>query len=196
MKRILPILFISVFIIACNGLSLNTATPVPAPTAVMSVDIPYAKITYYDISGSTETELRDRLDALAPVGPDGYHGDALTTWYIRWKWDGYGTEDCDLRSATATYDIKVTMPRWDPPNDTPPELIEKWNKYILALAGHEKGHVDNVIANLPYVINAIRRATCSTAEAKAQEVLLGIRQNDINFDSTTNHGETQGAKFP
>jgi len=53
-----------------------------------------------------------------------------------------------------------------------------------------------VIANLPYVINAIRRATCATAEAKAQDVLADIRQNDVNFDATTNHGETQGAKFP
>jgi hypothetical protein len=56
--------------------------------------------------------------------------------------------------------------------------------------------VDNVIANLPVVINAIRRATCSTAEAKAQEVLSGIRQNDIDFDARTNHGATEGAQFP
>ena len=195
MKRIPLHLFCLALLLACNGLSSNIPTT-PAPTAVTSVDIPYAKITYYDIGGSTETELRDQMNTHAPVGPDSYRGDALTTWSIRWTWDGYGTEECDLRSATATYDIKVTMPRWVPPKDASPELIEKWNRYILALGGHEKAHVDNVIANLPYVINAIRRATCATAEAKAQEVLAGIRQNDVNFDATTNHGETQGAKFP
>lgn len=195
-KNSLPVLFLSVGIIACNGLTLVTATPVTVPTAVISVDIPYAKISYYNVSGSTETELRGQLNTLAPVGSDGYRGDALTTWHIRWTWDGYGTENCDLRSATATYDIKVTMPRWDPPNDASPALIEKWNQYILALVTHEKGHVDNVIANLPSVINSIRRADCATAEAKAQEVLSGIRRNDINYDAATNHGEMQGAKFP
>ena len=195
-KRGFVILLFSVFLLACNGLNISTDTPVPAPTTVTSVDIPYAKMIYYNISGSTETELRDQLNALGPVGPDGYHGDALTIWYIRWKWDGYGSEECDLRTASATYDIKVTMPRWTPPQDASPALIEKWNAYLLALAHHEKGHVDNVIANLPVLINTLRRATCSTAEAKAQEVLAGMRQNDINFDASTDHGATQGARFP
>lgn len=195
MKRIVPLLLTIVFALACTGLRPG-ATAIPIPTAVSNVEIPYAKITYYNISGSTETELRDQMNALAPTGLDGYRGDALTNWYIRWTWDGYGTEDCDLRTAKATYDIKVTMPRWLPPQEASSALVEKWNAYILALAAHEKGHVDNVIANLPSVINAIRRADCSTAEARAQEVLNGIRQNDIDFDARTEHGTTQGAQFP
>ena len=195
-KRGFAILLFMVFLLACSGLNVRIGTPVPAPTAVTDVDIPYAKMIYYDISGSTETELRDQLNALGPVGPDGYHGDALTIWYIRWTWDGYGAEECDLRTVSATYDIKVTLPRWTPPHDASPALIEKWNAYMLALAHHEKGHVDNVIANLPVLINSIRRATCSTAEAKAQDVLSGMRRNDINFDASTDHGATQGARFP
>jgi predicted secreted Zn-dependent protease len=194
MKRTLPLLTL-VLLLACSGLSPDT-TPTPLPTVIATVDIPYARVTYYDISGSTETELRDQMNALAPTGPDGYHGDALTSWYIRWTWDGYGTEDCDLRTAKATYDIKITMPRWIPPQDVSPALIEKWNRYILALAGHEKVHVDNVIANLPVITNTIRRATCSTAEARAQEILEGMHQNDINLDAATDHGITQGAQFP
>ena len=196
MKHLPMFVLCTFLLLACSGLNFTSRTPVPVPTAVTAVDIPYARMIYYDISGSTEKELRDQMNALAPVGPDGYHGDALTTWYIRWTWDGYGTDDCDLRSAKATYDIKVTMPRWNAPQDASPALIEKWNNYILALTAHEKVHVDNVIANLPVVINAIRRASCSTAEAKATEILSGIRSNDSNFDSQTNHGATQGAKFP
>ena len=195
MKRIrLFAIGLALIALSCDRFSSVPTTPLP--TAVVAVEIPYAKVAYYDVKGSTETELRDQLNALAPTAPDGTRGDALTLWYVRWTWDGYGTEDCDLRSASATYDIRVTMPRWAPPSNASPALVEKWNRYILALAGHEKGHVDNVIANLPVVINAIRRATCSTAEARAQEILAGMRQNDVNFDASTNHGETQGAKFP
>jgi predicted secreted Zn-dependent protease len=181
--------------VACNGLILNT-TSTPVPTAITVVDIPYAKIIYYDVNGSTERDLREQLNAMGPVGPDGYHGDALTSWHVRWTWDGYGAENCDLRTTSATYDIKVTMPRWVPPEDVSPALIEKWNQYMLALTAHENVHVENVIANLPVVINAIRRASCSTAEAKAQEILAGIRQNDMDFDTRTDHGSTQGARFP
>jgi predicted secreted Zn-dependent protease len=193
----LPLLLLSMILLpVCNGLSLTSNTPVPIPTGVTAVDIPYAKMVYYDIGGSTEDELREQLDAKGPVSSDGYHGDALTTWFVHWNWDGYGTETCDLRSASATYDIKVAMPRWVPPPEASPALIEKWNTYVLALANHEKGHVDNVIANLPVIITAIRRATCSSAEAEAQEILSGIRMIDENYDTTTDHGATQGAHFP
>jgi len=195
-KRSLPILFCLIFILACNGLTQATATNTPAPTAVTSVDIPHATITYYDIIGSTENELRNQLDMYGPVGPDGYQGEAITNWHIQWTWDGYGTETCDLRTARTTYDIQVTMPRWVPSKNASPDLITKWGIYILALANHEKGHVDNVIANHPDVIDAIHRATCTTAEAKAQEVLTRIRQYDIDYDAMMDHGITQGARFP
>jgi predicted secreted Zn-dependent protease len=186
-------LFIS---LACNVSTFPANTPVPMPTVVTSVEIPDAKMDYYDVSGSTEGEIREQLNALASVDENGYRGDALTSWEIHWMWDGYGTESCDLSSVTATYDVRVRFPRWNPPQDASRELIVKWNTYIRALAEHEKVHVDNVVASLPYVITAIRGATCDTAEARAQGVLAGIRQFDIDYDERTGHGETQGAIFP
>ena len=182
--------------LGCSILIPSSTTAVPISTAVTAIEIPYAKIIYYDVSGSTETEIRDQLNTFSPSDFNGNRGDAVTNWDIRWTWDGYGSETCDLHSVTATYDIRVTVPRWYPGKDISPELISKWNAYMLALAEHEKGHVDNVVANLPAVIHAIRGATCATAEVKAQEVLTGIRQNDLNYDERTGHGATQGAVFP
>jgi hypothetical protein len=46
------------------------------------------------------------------------------------------------------------------------------------------------------VLEAIQDATCDTADAAATEVLDEIRQHDIDYDEETNHGETQGARFP
>jgi predicted secreted Zn-dependent protease len=140
--------------------------------------------------------MRQQLDSLSPVGFDGYKGDATTNWRINWGWDGYGNSSCDLTTANVTYSIEVTMPRWQAPQDASPELITKWNNYIQALAEHEKGHVDNIVANYKSVEDAIKNATCDTAEAAAQAALDPIRQYDIDYDAETNHGATQGARFP
>lgn len=182
--------------LACSVSTIPAASPAPIPTVVTSVEIPYAKMDYFEVSGLTEGEIREQLNALASVDENGYRGDALTSWEIHWMWDGYGTESCDLSSVSATYDIRVRFPRWTPPQEASRELIAKWNTYIRALAEHEKVHVDNVAASLPDVIAAIRGATCDTAEARAQDVLAGIRQFDIDYDERTGHGETQGAIFP
>jgi predicted secreted Zn-dependent protease len=165
-------------------------------TAVGSVGIPNATIEYYEISGSTEGELREQLDALAPVGYDGYKGDATTNWFIRWDWPGYGTMSCDLSKATVSYEIEVVFPRWALPDDASPDLVTKWASFTRALAEHEKNHVDFVVANYRSVLAAIKSATCETADAAASSALEPIRQHDRDYDAATNHGETEGARFP
>lgn len=181
---------------ACNTVTRPFATPAPIPTVVTSMEIPYATMEYYDVSGSTAWEIRYQLNTLSSVDDHGYRGDALTSWKIDWTWDGYGTDTCDLGSVTNTYDINVRLPRWTAPQDASRELVTKWNAYMLALVEHEKGHVDNAMEYLPYVIDAIRGATCSTAEDRAHEVLSQLRSADLEYDEETNHGATQGAIFP
>ena len=131
---------------------------------------------------------------LSAYGPGGH--DADTRWYVRWTWPGQGTAKCRLTGAAVSYDIVVTFPRWVSPADATPELVAKWNGYLSALALHEKGHVNNVVAHIPAVLAAIKGAACLTAEAAAQEVLRQMRDFDRQYDATTRHGLTQGARFP
>jgi predicted secreted Zn-dependent protease len=88
------------------------------------------------------------------------------------------------------------MPRWVPPKTASPGLVAKWANYTHALAEHEKGHVDFVVANYRSVAKAIKSATCGTAETAAQAAIDPIRQHDIDYDVVTDHGATQGARFP
>ena len=162
----------------------------PLPT-VTPINISNATMDFYDVTGATEQELRAQMSALGPNGHEAY-----TKWDIRWNWPGQGTPDCNLRDATVSYDIAVTFPRWYPTADATPELIAKWNHYIGALSAHERNHVDNVVAQVPLVTAAIQRAACNTAEAAAQAALEPIRQFDIQYDLNTDHGATQGARFP
>ena len=181
---------------ACSPLPAVATQMSATSTAVGSVGIPNATIEYYEISGSTEGELREQLDALAPVGYDGYKGDATTNWFIRWDWPGYGTMSCDLSKATVSYEIEVVFPRWALPDDASPDLVTKWASFTRALAEHEKNHVDFVVANYRSVLAAIKSATCETADAAASSALEPIRQHDREYDAATNHGETDGARFP
>jgi predicted secreted Zn-dependent protease len=155
-----------------------------------------AEIIYYNIYGSTAAELREQMNLLGPVDDTGYRGDAMARWYIEWRWPGYGTSDCDLSAATTSYTLTVEMPYWEPPADTDPALIKKWSEYMVILAGHEQGHIDNFFKYYPQALPAIQNATCDTAEQAVQAVLQQIRDADIAYDDETGHGATQGAVFP
>jgi predicted secreted Zn-dependent protease len=66
------------------------------------VSIEHAQVIYYDITGSTESELRKSMDQLRPKDPydNNRPVDAYTDWYISWNWPGYGTDNCDLTAAS------------------------------------------------------------------------------------------------
>ncbi len=143
------------------------------------------------MGGSTESDIRAELDARRPHGYDAY-----TQWYVHWSWPGQGTEYCNLQDAQVSYEITVTFPRWTPTQQAAPELVAKWNDYLRALALHENGHIDNVVAHYPAIVTALKNSTCLSAEAAGQAVLDQIRQYDLQYDATTDHGGTQGARFP
>jgi len=171
----------------------NTSTP--SADAELD-DIPNTSIIYYDIVGSSESQLRAQLDALGPVDDSGYQGDALTNWFIYWNWPGYGSSSCNLSQATVRYEIEIIFPRWTPPGTASSALVTKWTEYTRALAEHEKGHIDIVVANYQTVLEAIQNATCDTADEAATQAIEPIRQLHRGYDSTTGHGEMQGAVFP
>jgi predicted secreted Zn-dependent protease len=192
----------SMIILSCGSATLAedpTATPFsssPVEVKIEKVDISNATVVYYDITGSTETELRDQLNKLGPTGYDGYKGDATTEWHIHWNWPGYGSDSCDLGAAVITHDIKVILPRWRPSLNVSSELTAKWAAYITQLALHEKGHVDHVMENFPSVVDAIKDSTCESADSVGMVMLDQLRQHDIDYDAATQHGATQGARFP
>ena len=176
-------LLLVLWLLACQSSPASTSTDGrPLPTLV-PIQFDRATVQFYDIAGSTEQELRRQMTT---IGPNGY--DAYTKWYIRWNWPGKGEKNCRLNEAEVSYEITVTFPRWIPTADATPELVTKWNRYLRALADHEKHHVDNVVTRFPAVGAAIKGATCLTAEAAAQAALEPIRQFDSQYDLYTNHG--------
>ena len=192
MKGALCSLFCLWLITGCNA----SSTALPALTPFESVAIPNATIIYYDISGSTEDQLRDQLNVLGPVGYDGHKGDATTQWHITWQWPASPDGSCRLSEMVISHTITVILPRWNPPQSAPSKLVAKWDAYLSALVEHEAGHVGLVVANLQRVAEAIQGATCETANTAGEAILSEIRKGDVEYDTVTNHGATQGARFP
>jgi predicted secreted Zn-dependent protease len=185
-------------LVACGASpAAPAASPIGSPTSIASYGpiglpaIPPATIVTYTIRGSTAAELRAQMDQLGPQ-----HFDAFTRWDFSWTWPAAADGSCILSKATVNYTIKVTAPVWTPPRTVDPSLVTAWSTYMTALATHEKGHIDFVVATAPSVLEAIKASTCDKANAAAGAVLDRIRQHDIAYDAATNHGATQGARFP
>ena len=140
---------------------------------------------------STESELSREIREKGPKGYAGY-----TSWRVSWSWPGYGSLFCDVSGANVDAAVTVTFPSWKPPADASPELVEKWARFVAALAVHEQGHVDNVYASLPRIREAIQSADCLSAEDAAQQIIAEMNQYDLDYDAETGYGRTQGAVFP
>ena len=96
------------------------------------------------------------------------------------------------------------MPRWGNEKDGPAELVERWRNYLAALQTHENGHkaiaeqaataVRDAIVSLGAELN------CDVLREELRRVvnqaLDQARQRERQYDAETDHGRTQGARFP
>jgi predicted secreted Zn-dependent protease len=178
------------------ALALGALLAHPALAAEPSPRVAHATMIYYDVGGTTAAQVRARLNARAPASPDGCRCDAFTRWTYRWNWPGYGSASCRLSAAVVSLRVSVSFPRWTHPKTASPALAAAWARYVRALARHEQGHVDYAVARYPVVVRAIKQATCRTADDAAQAQLARIRKHDVAYDTATQHGATQGARFP
>jgi predicted secreted Zn-dependent protease len=172
-------------------------SPATGPAALAAGPVvKHATMRYYAVGGTTTAQIRTSLDARAPKSPDGFNGDAFTQSHFHWNWPGYGTSTCDLAKASVTLTISVSFPRWTHPKAASAAVAAAWARYAKALATHEQGHADVAYARYPAVVRAIKRATCATADAAAHAQLDLMHKQDVAYDARTNHGATQGARFP
>lgn len=180
------------------ALALAPAVALTQPASAMAPapKVAHATMVYYAVGGTTANQVRARIDKRRPAAPDGSHFDAYTHWEYRWNWPGYGRSSCSLSQARVTVKITVSFPRWTKPAGADPTLAADWARYSKALARHEQGHVDYAFNRLPAVVRAIKNSSCANADKAATAQLNAIRKHDVSYDASTQHGATQGARFP
>ena len=149
----------------------------PLPTITMDKNgcpiIQGATVICYDVTGVTQDELVKSMANNSPVTPDTYR----TKWWIAWNWPNYGKANCNVSQATVDLtNLIVYIPRWKPPAGASPNLVAKWEAWIMNISIREQLRVNFVRDNYPMIKTAIQNATCTTADAEAQKALdqLGV----------------------
>ena len=158
------------------------------------------QIEYYDVTGSTVSEIRDSLRTNGHVDGRGMRRYAYTDWFIYWKWPTRQDGTIDLSRAESHYTVRISMPRWNKPVYASPEVEESWREFSDALLLHEQGHADFAHNNAWVVGEAIRQAahrnpalTAAEADQIGHEEVRKINEMDKRYDEVTRHGATQGA---
>ena len=159
---------------------------------------------YYPVTGATLGEIRQSINQARPwKGRSSLDG--LTEWQVNWQFDvSASATGCQWVSFNTKTTIKVTLPGWSPPTNTPPEVKEAWRRFFTALAQHEAGHAQIAQAAAKEVA---RRATqigeatdCDslkkTIHSVANQVIEDHRKQDKDYDERTEHGARQGAFLP
>lgn len=160
---------------------------------------------YYEIHGSSEHELRQKMNTGGVVGSDGRTYDGYTNWYVKWNFTYQTTRtNCSIATATANVDVIYQLPKWVDRSTAPEALKHKWDRFIRNLELHEYGHRDFGIQAARDIVRAIGsiepRASCKelgeAANSLGYLILEKSKQEEVEYDRRTRHGLTQEVKFP
>lgn len=162
-------------------------------------------IVYYDIVGNTERDLRRELDNKGPVddGPGGVKFDGHTRWYVNWSYRYRPVRNgCMLTGVEVTTSGVITLPRWNGAGNSD-RLSNAWQQYMESLRLHEDGHYANGVMaaqEIDRLGQSFRARSCENIsvdfDRRAAEIIEKYRAADVAYDRETDHGRTQGARFP
>lgn len=163
--------------------------------------------TYYKITGSSDRELRAQMNKLGPVD-QGRHFDAKTSWHINWRYnwhyDGPNQTHCYVTSVQISDNIETILPSWTDEGSADSLLQNKWDAYLLNLTTHEQGHGTNGKRAADEIEKALLatpvqrdcNALKTELDKRAYDIIHKHNDWDLQYDTDTNHGKTQGAVFP
>ena len=158
---------------------------------------------YYEVTGSSAEELRASILRLAPRDHTGQRGVGMTSWQVRW---GYGVKQTASACVRTSLDIKVNLvialPRWKNRYDDS-GLADRWNIYLAALEGHERGHLEIALRAAQelheHLARIVSAKTCALLEqsidSTANDLLDDLNRVQVDYDRRTQHGFTQGVRF-
>jgi len=183
---------------------------VPTPTAQMlkypvTFDARLNVVTY-PVSGETTDAIAKSLDAKALVDAHDPLGRyyALTNWNLSSHWNFQPTAvGCEVEKAQVTLAVTMTLPSLASTNVSP-EVRQRWDAFIANAIAHETGHVNLAFDgarsyqhDISYLLPAMN---CNIIQTRLNDLFKNdfdaIDQANVDYDTETKHGTTQGAVFP
>jgi predicted secreted Zn-dependent protease len=182
---------------AINAIQAQAAARVPAEIDVVE------KVRYYELHGRTVAELAADLRRLGPKDADGRLNSAFTDSRLQWRYGSRAVgNQCGATDVRVTAYTDVVMPQWTPPADTEPGLAASWAASMAGLAVHEGGHKEITVEYAKRIRDGIAalRAPCARfseeANAASNRLIGQMREAQARYDAETQHGFTQGTRFP
>ena len=163
-------------------------------------------VHYYDVSGATARQVRASLNREGPTSGDvGKRYDAVCRWNVSWKFQyRRGETSCAIASASTEAKITISFPQMKSDETTSASLVKAFASFTEKLMLHEKGHAQNAIEAARKIETGILalppEPTCDALRTKANDLghafIKEANQADVEYDRLTQHGATQGARFP
>jgi len=159
----------------------------------------------YLVRGDNAEEIRASLNHLGPTDPaSGRHFDAYTRWFLDWRFDSHGSFNaCEITRVWTTLRVTMLLPRHGSPSSLPEDLRKEWTAYLQRLSLHEEGHVripSDAAREIETALDRLRRPDCARLEQEANrighEILRRAQATERTYDIQTDHGRSQGARFP
>ena len=173
----------------------------------LAAEIEFKRVwSLYDIKGRTYAELRRQLNEVGPVNPDTRKRfDARTDWNLSWDYQ-YSKVDGKYRLTEKTVKVTATIhfPKWVDIEQGNPLARRLWIVYLNNLKRHEEGPVE-LAKRAGQTLNrrldqlGAFNSKIEIEEAikkKAKEVVTIHKALHQDYDRRTNHGKSQGARFP
>jgi predicted secreted Zn-dependent protease len=180
----------ALLLICCSALS-------SAASADVTETLNYS---YYEAKATQSQPLVDVLNSASPHRIDGHVFHAMTNWTVNWKFEGVENSSgkCRITRVFTELSVDIDLPRL---SGASPTQAEQFDQYLSALRIHELGHyaiakeaaaaVDDDIRALPESSNC--EILFAAANEAGNQAIENYKQKEVEYDTVTDHGRTQGA---
>ncbi len=170
-----------------------------AATANVSGTLTYS---YYVATAKPGTAISAALNQASPFRQGGKVFHAYTKWYVNWHyhWNEQPDGSCRMDDVQVALDSTIHLPALVNESD---EQHTRFMTYLLALRRHELGHVDfgkqAARAIDAGILSLPEMRSCAELESAGNRLgnrmLDQFRHQEFEYDVTTGHGKTQGARL-
>ena len=159
--------------------------PPPTPPPGLAPFVPAApadvQLAFYDVQGSDHASL---VTALNTRGAES----GQSSWKLTYRYaPRRDRRACAVASVTTKLELVITLPRWSPPPGTPPDLIERWERYVKALMAHQNARLDHARelerALKPAFLSVPPAADCAKLDAALSERYEALEQQSKARDT-------------
>jgi predicted secreted Zn-dependent protease len=148
--------------------------PPPPPAAVLAQAPADVQLDYYDLEASDHASL---VKALNARGADLVR----SSWKLSYQYKpGRELGRCVVGPVTTKLELAMTLPRWSPPPGTPQDLVERWQRYLIALMSHQNTRLERARAFeralKPALAAVPPAANCDALDVEVYEVYAELQR--------------------